>query len=54
MIEGYSGDAINYVCDQYRDNGQTCHQVIDNNIKKNSSEEIPKTFFSLMVKIYLS
>jgi hypothetical protein len=54
MIDGYSGDVINYVCDDYRNNQQTCHQIKDYKSSNSTNEETPKTFFTLMAKIYLS
>jgi hypothetical protein len=57
MIDGYSGDTINYVCDDYRNNQQTCHQIKDyksSDSNNSTNEETPKTFFTLMAKIYLS
>lgn len=56
MIDGYSGDVINYVCDSYRHYGSECDPISDLKIVMNNStkEEVPKSFFSLMVKIYLS
>ncbi|CAG2105973.1 unnamed protein product [Medioppia subpectinata] len=60
MIAGYSGDVLNYVCESYESYGQTCDPISQlisryNNHENNSTkEETPKTFFSLMVKIYLS
>lgn len=56
MIDGYSGEVINYVCHSYRDFGSECVSIADLKPVMNSTvkEEIPKSFFSLMVKIYLS
>ncbi|KAH7642294.1 uncharacterized protein LOC124492735 [Dermatophagoides farinae] len=53
LIQNYSGETLNYVCREYR-NSNKCQNngmINDDNV---INEARPKTFFSLLVKIYLS
>ncbi|XP_054160161.1 uncharacterized protein LOC128958339 [Oppia nitens] len=59
LIDGYSGDVINYVCDLFKSYDQKCDTMANMNAVGGGAanatvEEIPKSFFSLMVKLYLS
>lgn len=55
LVENYAGETLNYVCRVYR-SGDKCSAALTSNTidAANIKEEIPKSFFSLLVKIYLS
>ncbi|OTF73528.1 hypothetical protein BLA29_006074 [Euroglyphus maynei] len=55
LIQNYSGETLNYVCREYKQNSNKCQ---NNRLDKVNdgviNEARPQTFFSLLVKIYLS
>ena len=54
LIQVYAGETLNYVCRDYKTSSRCSkYQKPDVDYAK-IQEEIPKTFFSLLVKIYLS
>lgn len=54
LVQNYAGETLNYVCRDYKA-ANKCSQSSKPAVDLSQiNEEIPKSFFSLLVKIYLS
>ena len=54
LVQNYAGETLNYVCKEYKTGNKCSPEMIKVADPNKIREEIPKSFFSLLVKIYLS